>query len=149
MKLVKVKNIFYQDCLLHLTADELMYNECGRPCVLILHLNYQGMRRKFVVPLRSNISGSTPKWQYFSLPPNKDTKSGYSHGIHYIKLFPIKDKYIDSYLIDGDNYKLLIKGIIDKHEKEIVTACQNYLNHVAEGKKHPMTPDIDGILSWL
>lgn len=128
-----------------------MYNEAGRPCVLILQLHYKGNKHKFVVPLRSNISGRTPKEQFFSLPPNKDTKPGNSHGIHYIKLFPVSDKYIESYLIDEDSFKMMIKGIIDNkdNEKEIVIACQNYLKQCEAGNKHFMTPDIDGILSWL
>lgn len=105
MRLVKVKQKFYDECKAHNTNEELMFNECGRPCVLIIQLEYKGVQQKFVVPLRSNISGKTPKWQYFSLPPNSDTKQGNSHGIHYIKLFPIKDEYIDTYLINNDLYK--------------------------------------------
>lgn len=43
----------------------------------------------------------------------------------------------------------LIKSILDKNEKDIIRACQNYLCEYEEGRKNPMTPDIDGILSWL
>ena len=100
------------------------------------------------MPLRSNISPTTPKWQYLSLPPNSKTKPNHSHGIHYIKLFPIKDEYVESYLI-SEPFDLMIKGIIDNKETEIVNACQDYLNKCEMGKKHFMTPDIDGILSWL
>lgn len=149
MQLVKVKQDFYDECKVHHTEKELMFNECGRPCVLIIQLKYKGNLHKFVVPLRSNISGKAPKWQYFSLPPNPDTKPGNSHGIHYIKLFPIKDKYIDTYMIDKDAYKLMVKKKIDDNEADIVKACQNYLQQIELGDKHPMTPDIDGILSWL
>ena len=42
-----------------------------------------------------------------------------------------------------------VKSILDKNEKDIITACQNYLYECEQGKKNPMTPDIDGILSWL
>lgn len=149
MRLVKIKQKFYDECRAHNTGEELMFNECGRPCVLIMQLRYKGMQQKFVVPLRSNISGKAPKWQYFSLPPNSDTKKGNSHGVHYIKLFPIKDEYIDTYLIDNDTHKLMIKKILDKNESDIVQACQEYLHQIEQGKKHSMTPDIDGILSWL
>ena len=149
MQLVKVKQSFYNECKIHNTDSELMFNECGRPCVLIIQLKYKGVLQKFVVPLRSNISGKTPSSQYFSLPPNPDTKPGNSHGIHYIKLFPIKDKYIDNYLISGDSFKIMIKRIIDKNEPTIVKACKDYLSEVEKGNKHYMTPDIDGILSWL
>lgn len=149
MRLVKVKQNFYNECKKHNTDEELMFNECGRPCVLIVQLKYKGKLQKFVVPLRSNISGKTPKKQYCSLPPNADTRSGNSHGIHYIKLFPIKDQYIDTYLIKNDPYKIMIKGIIDKKEPEIIKACKEYLEKVEAGNKHSMTPNIDGILSWL
>lgn len=149
MQLVKVKQEFYAKCIEQECAKELMFNELGSPCVLLVHLKYKNTIQKFVIPLRSNISGKTPRWQYFSLPPNSDTKSGNSHGIHYIKLFPIKDEYIDTYLIDKDSYKQMVKNIIDKHEAEIIKACQSYLEQIETGSKHPMTPDIDGILSWL
>lgn len=33
--------------------------------------------------------------------------------------------------------------------KEIILACQTYLNEYEKGKRHPMSPDIDGILSWI
>lgn len=149
MKLVKVKREFYDLCILNKTDSELLYNEQGRPCVLIIHLVYQQNIHKFVIPLRSNISSKTPRWQYFSLPPNSDTRPGNSHGIHYIKLFPIKDEYIESYEIENNRYMCMIKKIIDKNEREIVDACQTYLSNCENGCKHYMTPDIDGILSWL
>lgn len=131
------------------TDAELMYNERGRPCVLMIQLLYKKKENTFVVPLRSNISNKTPRWQYFSLPPNSETKQGNSHGIHYIKIFPIKNKYIDSYEISNDGYKVMIKRIIDKNEDKIVKACEAYLKECEQGKKHSMTPDIDGILEWL
>ena len=148
MKLVKISDRFFTDCQSNGTADELLFNEDGRPSVLIVRLKYKGKNHKFVVPLRSNISPTTPKWQYLSLPPNSKTKPNHSHGIHYIKLFPIKDEYVESYLI-SEPFDLMIKGIIDNKETEIVNACQDYLNKCEMGKKHFMTPDIDGILSWL
>ncbi len=149
MDIVKVSNSFYSDCVAHGTESELLLNESGRPCVLLVNLMYKGNRRKFVIPLRSNIAPSAPKWQYFPLPPNKGTRSGRVHGLHYIKLWPITDKYIQSYHIDEDKYLLLVSGIINKHEREIIHACQTYLDQCARGNKHNMTPDIDGILSWL
>lgn len=48
-----------------------------------------------------------------------------------------------------DAYKLMVKKKIDDNEADIVKACQNYLQQIELGDKHPMTPDIDGILSWL
>lgn len=149
MKLVKVKQDFYNLCTKNKVANELMFNEFGRPCVLILKLTYKNNKMDFVVPLRSNISGYTPKQQYFPLPPNSKTKPGHRHGIHYIKLFPISKKYINNYLIDKDEYYLKLMQIIDKNEKKIISECQKYLDECSAGNKHTMTPNIDGIIDVL
>ena len=69
--------------------------------------------------------------------------------MHYIKLFPIDSKYIQKYRIENNAYMQQVKSILDKNEKDIITACQNYLYECEQGKKNPMTPDIDGIMSWL
>ena len=114
-----------------------------------MKLKYKGQNHKFVVPLRSNIAANTPKNQYFALPSNSATKSGNRHGVHYIKLFPIDSKYIQKFRIENNAYMQQVKSILDKNEKDIIIACQNYLYECNQGKKNPMTPDIDGILSWL
>lgn len=149
MQLVKVGNQFYEECKKRGTDKELLFNKSGRPCVLILKLKYKGQKQKFVVPLRSNIASNTPKEQYFPLPPNPATKAGNRHGVHYIKLFPIDSKYIQKYRIENNAYMQQIKTILDKNKKEIIMACQNYLKECEQGKKHLMTPDIDGIMSWM
>ncbi len=149
MKIVKVTKNFFEDCKEKGTDSELLVSSTGRPCVLLINLKYKGEAHKFVVPFRSNISPSAPSSQFFSLPPNKNTKSKHSHGIHYIKMFPITDKYIQKYNIEQDCYWQLISKIIDERESEIVQACQDYLSEYEKGNKHSMTPNIDGILSWL
>lgn len=148
MKLVKISNKFFNDCKKNNIHKELMFNEDGRPSILIVRLKYKGNFHKFVVPLRSNISPTTPKNQYMSLPPNSKTKPHHSHGIHYIKIFPITDKYVQSYLI-SDPFDLMVKNIIDNNESEIIQACQDYLFECENGNKHFMTPDIDGIIKML
>ena len=120
VQLVKVAELFYKECKLRGTDKELLVNKKGRPCVLVVKLRYKGKNRKFVVPLRSNIAQNTPKEQYFALPPNSSTKDGNRHGVHYIKMFPIDDKYIQKYISEYEN-----------------------------GKKNRMTPEFDDILSWL
>lgn len=148
MKLVKVSNEFFTLCKNNNVNKELMFNEDGRPSVLVMKLKYRDTYRKFIVPLRSNISSSTPKDQYFSLPPNPKTKSHHSHGIHYIKLFPIVDEYVQTYVI-SEKFDLMVKKIIDDNERVIIEACQNYLEKCENGQKHFMTPDIDGIIQVL
>ena len=149
MQLVKVNPQFYQECKTRGVDKELLYNKAGRPCVLIVKLQYKGMYHKFVVPLRSNIASNTPKSQYFPLPPNPTTKTGNRHGVHYIKLFPIDSKYIQKYRIDNNTYMQKVKAILYRNEKAIIESCQSYLCKYEHGERNPMTPDIDGILSWL
>lgn len=148
MKLVKISNDFFKECRKNNVHNELLFNEDGRPSVLIVKLKYKEQYHKFVVPLRSNISPKTPKNQYFPLPPNSKTKPYHSHGIHYIKLFPIEDKYIQSYAI-SEPFDILVKKKIDDNEFEIVQSCQEYLEKCENGSKHFMTPNIDGILNML
>lgn len=149
MKLVTVGKDFFLECQKHGTEKELLYDKRGRPCVLIVNLIYREQRQTFVVPLRSNISANTPKDQYFPLPPNAATQSGRRHGLHYIKLFPMDKKYVYPYKISQSPYLIMIKNILDKNEKQIVNDCQNYLRKYERGQGSEMTPDIDGILSWL
>lgn len=149
MQIVKVSDQFYIDCKVHGTDKELLFNKSGRPCVLIVQLKYKGKKQDFIVPIWSNIVSNTPKNQYFPLPPNPSTKSGNRHGVHYIKLFPIDKKYIQKYRINNNQFLLQVKSILDKNETDIISACQCYLTEYENGNKHPMSPDIDGILSWL
>lgn len=76
MQLVTVAKDFFTQCKKHGTDRELLYDKQGRPCVLIVDLIYKGKKHTFVVPLRSNISKSAPKSQYFPLPPNASTQPG-------------------------------------------------------------------------
>lgn len=148
MKLVKVSQSFYELIKKNHVEEEIMFNEQGRPCVLLVDLEYKGSFRKFVIPLRSNISPRTPRGQYFSLPPNRNTRAGYHHGVHYIKLFPIENKYVDRYRVGGSFFETIIR-ILTRNEAEIVSACRQYLRKCEEGNKHSMTPDIDGIIRVL
>lgn len=149
MKLIKVKQTFYDLCKQHGVDEELLFNENGRPCVLIVSLKYKEKDRNFIVPLRSNIAPNVPKDQYCSLPPNPKTKPHHHHGVHYIKLFPIHKKFVDKYVVAGDPYYTNILNILNRKESTIVQACQDYLDACANGNKHIMTPNIDGIIAVL
>lgn len=149
MKLVKVSKNFYELLKIHKLDDQLMYNEQGRPCVLLVKLKYNDTMYDFVAPLRSNISSKAAKWEYFSLPPNSKTREHNRHGIHYIKLFPIVKEYIDLYKIKNDIYFDKIIKRIQKNEKQIITSCQDYLDNYSKDNKHPFTPNIDAILNLL
>ena len=149
IKLVKVKQEFYNLCNKYGVDNELLYNESGRPCVLLVKLKYKGDLRDFVVPIRSNISPKVPKSDYFALPPNANTKPNHRHGVHYVKIFPIDRKYVDSYLTAGDVKYSVILNILNSHEKDIVESCQKYLSQCESGKVCFVTPDIDGIIKML
>lgn len=149
MRLVKVKKTFFTLCEKENVHNQLMRTKSGRPGVLIVKMSYRGVMRNFVVPLRSNIPGKAEEWEFKKLPPNKDTKPGFRHGVHYIKLFPITKDYIDKYNIDNSKYLLTVNTILDNSTKEIVDACQAYLKKYERGEKHKFSPDIDGIIRVL
>ena len=149
IKLVKVKQEFYELSKKYGVDKELLFNECGRPCVLLLKLKYRGMFRDFVVPMRSNISPKVPDSDYFPLPPNRKTKPRFRHGVHYVKIFPIDRKYIDLYLTDGDIFYSIIVNILNNNEHSIIRSCQEYLYQCENGHAYFMTPDIDGILGMI
>ena len=130
IRLVKVKQEFYSLCQEHNVDEELLFNEAGRPCVLLIRMNY-----------KNNV-------QYFALPPNSSTRPQCRHGIHYFKLFPIKREYIDSYIVN-DEYHTRLLEIINRNKRQIIAACQDYLKQCESGNKHFITPNIDGILSIL
>ena len=149
MKLVKVKPAFYSLCKKHDVEKELLFNEQGRPCVLLVQLRFRNKLQDFVVPLRSNISKKTPIQQYFSLPPNSTTRNGCHHGVHYAKLFPIDKKYIDTYVVAGNAYYQIILQRLDMNERKIINACQAYLHEYENGRGCFVAPDIDGIMKIL
>ena len=151
MNLVKVKSNFFKKCRKN-DADknnQLLHNEAGRPCVLIIKLRYKGQKRNFIVPLKSNITPNTDKNTFFALPPNSRTKSGNFHGIYYVKLFPIAKKYVQPYLYDGDIFLTKVVNIIDNNNDTIIKACQDYLDEYAKGNRNAYTPDIDAIIELL
>lgn len=129
--------------------DEEMLHDANRPCGLIIKLKYKGHRYDFAVPFRSNISASAPKDLYFPLPTRYSTRSKCRHGLHYIKMFPIKRSWTFPFRIDNNIYAALLKGIIDKNEKRIITECQDYLKKYEEGI-HPMySTNIDKLIDIM
>ena len=64
------------------SADKEMLQKSRRPCALVVQMTFRGHRYDFAIPIRSNISGSAPKDQYFPLPPRKTTKDRKRHGLH-------------------------------------------------------------------
>ena len=96
MRIVTIKQELYK----MFSEDKELLNKSRRPCVVVLRLKYKGRRYNFAVPLRSNIPAAAPKNQYFPLPPRPTTRPRNRHGIHYIKMFPIKKEYLLEYHTD-------------------------------------------------
>lgn len=131
------------------TKDPQMLQKAKRPCVMLMNLKYRGRRYTFAIPLRSNIAPNVPKWQYYPLPPRKTTKDRYRHGLHYIKMFPIRREDADLYHTENNMYAALIKAELELGEKEIIKDCQAYLDRYATGE-HPMySTDIDYLITLV
>lgn len=145
MKIVSIS----QELLDKYNNDSEMLQKVGRPCVLVIRLKYKGRNQNFAIPLRSNISASTPKNQYFALPPRPSTKPTNRHGLHYIKMFPVKNKYLVRYRVEGNRFSTLIQMIINKNEQRIVAECQEYLVQYEQGNRPAYSTDIDNLLLQL
>lgn len=145
MKLVTIRTHLLEKY----SCDPDILSKSKRPYVLIIRLNYKGHAHNFAVPIRSNISPSTPKQQYFPLPPRTTTRPYHHHGIHYIKMFPVTKPYLVRYRTEGNAFASLIQNIIDKNSKRIISECQQYLNDYATGKHPAYSTDIDCLLTRL
>lgn len=133
----------------YLAVDSQVLTKSHRPTVLVVSLKYNGERRDFAVPFRSNIHPSSPKSEYFALPPRKTTKPKHHHGLHYIKMFPVAKKYYERYRIEGDIASKMYLAIIDKNEKDIVHSCQLYLDRYEHGLRPQYCTDIDKLIEVL
>ena len=131
------------------TVDQEVLQKSGRPYVLVIRLTYRGKKQDFAVPVRSNIPAAAPKDQYFALPPRPTTRPKNRHGLHYIKMFPVKKQFLIRYRTEGNDFAMLIQSIIDKNVKRIVEECQQYLNAYERGEKPLFSTDIDLLLEQL
>ena len=145
MKLVTINN----SLLLKYSGDPEMLQKSTRPYVLVIRLKYRGNNYDFAVPIRSNIPASAPKDQYFALPPRPQTRPKNRHGLHYIKMFPVTKQYLVRYRTEGNSFAMLIQNIIDKNSKQIVDACQRYLDLYSQGIRPTYSTDIDYLIEQL
>ena len=145
MRLVTINN----KCLRAYTKDPEMLQKSKRPCALIIRLKYKGKRYDFAIPLRSNINPSTPKEQFFPLPPRNTTKEKYRHGVHYIKMFPVKAEFLIRFRTEGNTFGTLTKQILDQNEKTIFRQCQDYLIKYEKGFRPAYCTDIDFLIKCM
>lgn len=147
MKLTSISDSFFKTfCPLD---PEILEKDNRRPYLVILRLNYKGSKHDFAIPFRSNIAKYIPKDQYFSLPPRPTTRSGRIHGLHYIKMFPIKKSFLEKFNTKGDPYYTTISAIIEKNLKEIIGQAQAYLDSYGAGQRISMGTNIELIHSAL
>ena len=96
IEIVSIKKKFFQIC----DDSELLHNDdLKRPYLIILKLKYRGKKIDFAIPFRSNIPSSAKEWEFYPLPPNSTTKETYHHGLHFIKMFPIKKNTKKSFIL--------------------------------------------------
>ena len=145
MQFITISKSFIE--LLENDVPEMLHKNTSRPHLLVLSLLYKGKRMRFAVPFRSNIPPSAPKNQYFPLPPRSTTKSKHRHGLHYIKMFPIKKEYQEKFWTGNNKNYLLYQKIITENQTQIIKDCQEYLNNYEAGNIPPYSVDIDAILS--
>lgn len=145
MKIVTIDKKLYKKY----KEDKELLRNADRPCVIILKLKYKERKYDFAVPIRSNIPAASPKEHYFALPPRPSTRPKNRHGIHYIKMFPIDKKYMMKYHTKGNIQATMMKAIIDKNAKTIISECQEYLDNYADGKRPQYATDIDYLIKQL
>lgn len=145
MKLVTI----HSSLLAKYNSDPEILQKVTRPYVLVIRLRYKGIAYNFAVPIRSNIPSSAPQNQYFALPPRPQTRPKNHHGLHYIKMFPVKKQYLVRYRTEGNQFATLIQNIIDKNSKQIINDCQRYLDLYSQGFCPPYSTDIDYLINLL
>ena len=135
--------------LKYYSCDKEMLQKSKRPCALIVQLKYKGSRYDFAIPLRSNIAANVPRDQFFALPPRATTKPHRHHGLHYIKVFPVRRSWTMKYHYSKSKQAQLIKSIIDKNEKQIISECKAYLANYESGIIPDFATNLDLLISIM
>ena len=147
IEIVSIKKKFFQIC----DDSELLHNDdLKRPYLIILKLKYRGKKIDFAIPFRSNIPPNAKEWEFYSLPPNSTTKETYYHGLHFIKMFPIKKEYKEKFHTSKNEFfQKVIEAKIKKDLKLIVGKAQNYLIKYEEKIINEHSVNIDKIIEIL
>lgn len=147
MKLTSISDRFFETfCPLD---PEILDKDNNRPYLIILRLKYKGNRHDFAIPFRSIIANYIPRDQYFPLPLRPTTRSNRIHGLHYIKMFPIKKSFLEKFHTKGDPYYTTISDIIKRNLNDIIGQAQAYLDRYESGQRISMGTNIELIYSAL
>lgn len=131
------------------SRDREFMQKHGRPCVLLVRLRFRGRRHDFAVPLRSNIAPNVPKEQYFALPPRPSTRPRCRHGVHYIKMFPVRRDLVRRFRTEGNAYYEKLVAILDANQSRLVRECQAYLDGYERLGKPRFAVDLDKALELM
>lgn len=145
MKFASISDEFFKICY----DKEMMDNSNRRPYLVVLRLKYNGQRQDFAIPFRSNIPKATPREQYFPLPPRKSTKENRKHGLHFIKMFPIRKEYLQKFHTDKDPYYQMLTDYVNKRTKQIINEAQEYLSKLESGLRMNFATDIQAMILTL
>ena len=64
-------------------------------------------------------------------------------------MFPVSKKFLVRYRTEGNAFATMIKTIIDKNAKQIITECQKYLDEYADGNRPAYSTDLDFLIERL
>jgi len=149
LRIVSVDDKFFKDNDLYNLDNELIpntENNHNRPYVIVLKLKFRDKYQDFAIPFRSNIAGHRDKFEYFALPPRKETKPKNIHGLHFIKMLPIDSAYFIKYNYPTDSSSAtLTKQYIQKNLAKLVIEAQNYINKFEGGCRPSLCVDIGKI----
>lgn len=147
IEIVSIKKIFFQICV----DKELLHNDnLKRPYLIVLKLKFKGRNIDFAIPFRSNIPPDAEDWEFYPLPPNNTTKDKHHHGLHFIKMFPIKKEYKEKFYTSKNIFfQEIIEAKIKKDLKLIVEQAQEYLVKYEKKIIHKHSVNIDNIIKKL
>jgi len=152
MRITSLNNEFFEKYDLYNIDRELLNNEenkHNRPYVIILRLKYKNVRQDFAIPFRTNIQNTLKSFEYFSLPPRKETKQNHIHGLHFAKMFPIINKYLEKYNYPDNNHATLTLSVLNKNIDKLVSMAQNYINEFEKGNRVNYCTDIEAIFNAI
>jgi hypothetical protein len=146
MKFSSISQTFFDLCSFD---GEILEKDNSRPYLVIVRLKFRGQRQDFAIPFRSNIANHIPRDQYFSLPPRPTTRANRIHGLHYIKMFPIKKQYLQKYHTKGDPYYDTLLEKINRELNIIIQEAQSYIERYEQGIRIGYSTDIDRIYATI
>lgn len=144
MKFKLIRKDYYSK-LSNFDPSNFLLESGRRPHCIILNLKFRDNNYNFAIPFRSNINSNVPKHTYFSLPTRYSTKSHRIHGLHFIKMFPVHNFFLDKISISTDFMNQI--RYIEKHKNEVQELAQNYLFNYENGNREMFCLDLDGILN--